>query len=99
AARWQAGRRIRSTSHAPQKRTRHARARPAHPCGPLNEPRGRMDCRVKPGNDEAEMRARIRHPHSAYLMRGSSAAYNRSTRKFVKTTMMAMNITRFCTIG
>ena len=38
-------------------------------------------------------------PHSSYLMRGSSTTYIMSTKKFTNTTMTAMNITRFCTIG
>ena len=36
---------------------------------------------------------------SPYLMRGSSAAYSMSTMKFTVTTTIAMNMTRFCTIG
>ena len=40
------------------------------------------------------------NPHqSEYLIRGSRAAYSRSTRKLTTTTMIAMNITKFCTIG
>ena len=41
----------------------------------------------------------VRHHTLAYLIRGSTHAYSRSTTRFASTTTMAMNIVRFCTTG
>ncbi len=49
--------------------------------------------RMQPAPDRAEDRS-----HSKRT-RGSKRAYNRSTARFEHTTTMAMNMTRFCTIG